>query len=137
MPKVYLYRSGFSLFPAYLSDNDLLMKYREGEVIEATVKKARNPKFHRKFFALVKVGFEAQTNFVAFEWWREYITMKAGHYESCKAPNGEWMYRAKSIRFDQMDDLEFEQLYRDVSQAIIRECKITEQQINDNIELFL
>lgn len=137
MPKVYLYRSGFAFFPAYSSDSDLLSKFREGEVIEVDVKKARNPMFHRKFFALVKVGFELQTNFKAFEWFREWIEMKAGYFESCQAPNGEWMYRAKSIAFDKIDDIEFEQIYKDVSAAIIRECHVTQSQLEENLNLFL
>lgn len=135
--KFYAYKSGFAFFPAYSSDADLMGKFREGEILEFEVKKARNPMFHRKFFALLKLGFEAQNSFTAPEWWREWITMKAGFFESCKAPNGETMYRAKSIRFDKMDDFEFSELYRAVSQQIIEICKITEKDIENNLKLFL
>ena len=136
MPKVYLYRSGFAFFPAYSSDSDLMSKFREGEVIEVDVKKARNYQQHKRFFALLNVGFAAQTSFDSFDWWREFITMKSGNFESCQSPNGEWMYRAKSIRFDKMDNIEFEKLYKDVSQTIIDVCHITEKQLNDNLNLF-
>ena len=135
--KLFIYKSGFALFPAYPSDSDLMAKMRDGEIWESEIKKARNPMFHRKFFALLKVGFEAQKAFTAFDWWREWVTMKAGFYDSCQAPNGEFMYRAKSIAFNSMDDFEFTELYKAVSQVIINECKINQEQIEENLNLFL
>lgn len=135
--KLYIYKSGFALFPAFTADMDLLGKMKEGEIWETDIKKARNPMFHRKFFALLKMGFENQNSFNAPEWWREWVTMKAGWFESCKAPNGETMYRAKSIAFDKMDDFEFSELYKAVSQVTIDVCKITEKQIEENLNLFL
>ena len=113
------------------------MKYKEGEIIEIDHKKARNHAFHRQFFALLKVGFELQTSFIAPEWWREWITIKAGYFESCQSPTGEWMIRAKSISFEKMDNLEFEKLYKDVSNAIIEVCHITAEQLEENWKLFL
>ena len=39
--------------------------------------------------------------------------------------------------YDKMDDFEFSELYKAVSQVIIEVCHITEKQIEDNIKLFL
>jgi hypothetical protein len=134
--KLYLYKSGFALFPAYPSDSDLMAVMVEGEVWSCEVKKSRNYKNHKRFFALLKLGFEAQNSFTAFDWFREFILIKSGNFESCQTPDG-FMYRAKSISFAAMDDLEFSDLFRDVQNAIIREHKITAEQINENLELFM
>jgi hypothetical protein len=134
--KLYLYKSGFALFPAYPSDSDLMAVMVEGEVWSCEVKKSRNYKNHKRFFALLKLGFEAQNSFTAFDWFREFILIKSGNFESCQTPDG-FMYRAKSISFAAMDDLEFSDLFRDVQNAIIREHKITAEQINENLEIFM
>jgi hypothetical protein len=135
--KLHVVRTDFALFPASESDAEKLKKIKSGEVLEVEIKKARNYQFHKKLFALLNLGFEAQNSFTAFDWWREYITMKAGFFESCKAPNGEFMYRAKSISFEKMDDFEFSELYKAVSQAIIEVCHITQKQLEDNLKLFV
>jgi hypothetical protein len=135
--KLLLYKSGFALFPAFSSDSDSMSKMKEGEVWECEVKKARNYENHKRFFALLKLGFESQTSFTAFDWWRMFIEMKAGFVESCQGPDGAWMFRPKSIAFDKMDEMEFRDLYRAVSQQIIEVCHITQKQIEDNLKLFL
>ena len=135
--KVYIYKSGFAFFPAYASDSDATAKIKEGEIWEVEFKKSRNSKNHKRFFALLKMGFEAQDSFNSPEWWREFIIRKAGYYDSVQDPDGVWMFKAKSIAFERMDELEFRELYKAVSQVIIDTCKITEKQIEDNLNLFL
>lgn len=134
--KAYLYRSGFAMFPAYPSDSELLMKYREGDIVEVEIKKARNPKNHRRFFALLKLGFENQEQFTSPGWFREYVLIKAGHFDYCKAPDGSTMVRAKSISFAGMDELEFQEMYRDVSQVICEMCRVTPKVLEENLNLF-
>lgn len=135
MAKVYLYRSGFAFFPAYASDTDIISQFAEGEVFSCEVKKARNYKNHKRFFALLKLGFENQEQFSSPEWWREYVLIKSGSYESCETPEG-YMYRAKSISFSRMDEIEFRELYRSVSQVIIDLCGIDENVLENNLKLF-
>jgi hypothetical protein len=136
MAKVYLYRSGFAFFPAYSSDTDILSQFKEGEIFSCEVKKARNPGNHRRFFALLNLGFEAQSNFTSLDWFREFILIKSGNFESCQTPDG-FMYRAKSISFAAMDEIAFRELYRTVSQTIIEYCKVTQKQLEDNLQLFV
>jgi hypothetical protein len=135
MARVYLYRSGFCFLPAYSSDTDILSQFREGEVIAVEVKKARNYNNHKRFFALLKLGFEAQNNFTSPDWFREFILIKSGNFESCQTPDG-FMYRAKSISFANMDEVEFRELYRTVSQTIIDYCKVSQKDIENNLNLF-
>lgn len=93
----------------------------------------RNGKFHRKFFALLQVGFETwdpkrtrksykgmavEKNFEQF---REDITILAGFYEQTFNLKGEMRLRAKSISFANMQDDEFETLYQSVVTVLLRE----------------
>lgn len=93
----------------------------------------RNGKFHRKFFALMKVGFDAwepkrkhksykgkpiEKNFDQF---REDMTILAGFYEQTFNFKGEMKLRAKSISFANMQDDEFEELYQSVVTVLLRE----------------
>jgi hypothetical protein len=93
----------------------------------------RNGKFHRKFMALLNVGFEMwepkrkrksykgmaiEKNFDQF---REDITILAGFYEQTFNIKGEMRLRAKSISFAAMEDDEFETLYQAVVTVLLRE----------------
>lgn len=135
MPKAYLYRSGFAFFPASNSDTEIMYQFAEGEIFSCEVRKTRNYGNHRRFFALLKLAFENQDMFDNMGWFREWILIKSGNFESCKTPEG-FIYRAKSISFSSLDEIEFRELYRSVSQTIIDTCKITEKQIEDHLNLF-
>ncbi len=91
----------------------------------------RNGKFHRKFFALMNVGFEMwepkrkrksykgmpiEKNFDQF---REDITILAGFYEQTFNLKGEMKLRAKSISFANMEEDEFSILYESVLTVIL------------------
>jgi hypothetical protein len=104
-----------------------------GEVIEIEMTFPRNPKFHRKFFALLNVGFDAwqpnrkrksykgkamQKNFEQF---REDVTILAGWYEQTFNIRGEMVLRAKSVSFTKMDDAEFEKLYSAIIDVLLRD----------------
>ncbi|MEI8609968.1 DUF1367 family protein [Enterovibrio sp. Hal110] len=49
---------GGALVPLTEADKALLDKKRIGTVLEAHFKVTRNPKFHRKYFALLNLGFD-------------------------------------------------------------------------------
>lgn len=104
-----------------------------GEMAQADMKFPRNPKFHRKFFALLQVGFDAwepsrkrksykgrpvEKNFEQF---REDVTILSGHYVQTFDLKGHMVLRAKSISFANMDDAEFEQVYSAVADVLLRD----------------
>ena len=113
---------GNRYIPAYPSDHEKSQKLKNGEEYEFTVKQPRNPQFHRKFFAMLKACFDTQEDFNDMEEMRAYLTMKAGFYKRVATPQGE-MILPKSISFAKMDDLEFEELYSKVLDAIIKFLK--------------
>lgn len=93
----------------------------------------RNGKFHRKFFAMLDVGFDAwnpprkrrtykkREITKNREQFREEIIILAGFYEQTFNLKGEMRLRARSISFAKMEQPEFEQLYSAVVDVLLRE----------------
>lgn len=94
----------------------------------------RNGKFHRKMFALLRVGFDAwepdrkrfsyngkaiEKNFDRF---REQVLIMSGHYDQVFSLHGDKMELvAKSINYASMDDTEFEAVYSTVIDVLLSE----------------
>lgn len=109
-----------------------LIKLSPGELAQVEITIPRNPKFHRKFFALLNLGFDAwepPCNMFYdellvtknFEQFREDITIAAGYYEVTHDLHGNLKLRAKSISFSNMDDTEFEKVYSAVADVLLRD----------------
>lgn len=131
MADIHLTRTPSGLVPSDQMAADWLARVPMGKPVNATVKLPRNGKFHRKFFSMLNVAYsnhdwpDMQSQFgpvkTSFDMFREYVTVKAGHYEADLTPQGEIRARAKSINFAQMDEEEFGRLYSDVLDVILAE----------------
>lgn len=153
------------LIPATPETSELLQsKIKLGAVLVADFKQVRNPAFHRRFFALLNLGFEyweptggaissnerklvtgyakylasfggsetalldaaeqyleqvgsrRVTNGISlcksFDAYRAWVTIESGHYDAIQLPDGTLRKHPRSIAFANMDDIEFQQLYR-------------------------
>ncbi|MGO0305058.1 DUF1367 family protein [Endozoicomonas acroporae] len=113
------------LVPVSDDDQMFIRQLKTGQVIRAEFRKTRNPHFHRKFFALLKLGFDhfepqpcqmegtdqwftPEKNFDEFRRW---VTVKAGFYDVIGYPDGGVRVRARSLKFASMSQEAFEQLY--------------------------
>ena len=108
-----------------------LVNAQPGELIDVAMAFPRNPQFHRKFFALLNLGFEAwepgakfrayKGEVIAkdFDQFREDVTILAGHYQQIFNLDGGMTLRAKSISFANMDDAEFEKVYSSVVDVML------------------
>jgi hypothetical protein len=130
--KIALVKTDFGLIPAYNSDSEIIKKFAKGEIIECSVKKARNIKFHRKAFALFNLVFENQERFENLDHLRKYITIKAGFYDEIETGKG-LMILPKSIKFEKMDNITFEDFYNKCLGVIEREFLIDSDVINENL----
>lgn len=110
-----------ALAPADPQAADYIAKLKLGSSVSAAVKKPRNPAFHRKYFALLNLAFDAwepgiqehrgmkvQKNFDRF---RKDVAIMAGFYDVVANIKGDVRAEAKSINFGSMDDAEFADLY--------------------------
>lgn len=101
---------------------------KPGHAVKATIVRPRNVRFHRKFFALLNLGFEywepeqkewrgiqAEKSFEVF---REQVTILAGHREVTYNLDGSVKVKAKSISFANMDETAFQRVYKSVFSVI-------------------
>ena len=106
-------------------------KQWHGVTVIAKVSLPRNPRFNRKFFAMLHTAFDnhewptIETQHgpaqCTFEQFRSYVTIKAGFFEMGATPQGSPRAEAKSIKFARMDEAEFEQVYSAVLNVILAE----------------
>lgn len=115
----------------YDDDYDVKKRLKLNEVYRVDIVKARNIDFHRKYFALINIGWEylneEQTKFFKYdrEGFRKCVQIAAGYYNlTYSIKRKEWVEESMSISFEKMDDLEFHDLYnkvRDVIFSLIEE----------------
>jgi len=124
------------LQPLYPHDYDEKRKLKLGQDYEVEVKNPRNIGFHRKFFALINLGFENTKLNMPFETYRKYLTMKAGFFETYQTPKGTF-YDAKSLSFGSMPQDQFEDVYSRIMDLIIEDIGCTSQEIEAQLIGFM
>lgn len=129
MTELSLLKTPGGYVPATDQDVGICLKHKSGDVIRADFKKMRNPAFHRKFFALLNIGFDAwdpgdisnqygpaEKNFDQF---REDVTILAGYYKQLVRLDGSIRIEAESISFGSMEQQDFEKLYSAVINVLL------------------
>ena len=108
------------LVPLYSSDLDEKRKLKIGETYQVEVKRPRNYQFHKKFFALLNIGWENTDVEMPFDTYRRWVTMRAGFYKVYHTPKGE-LYEPESIAFSNMDEDTFSEVYERVLSIILKD----------------
>lgn len=113
---------GGTLVPDDDSTAEYLQKIKNGAVLGGEFAQPRNYEFHKRYFALLNLGFEAwepierEHNGLPvvknFERFRKDVAIASGFYELTVNLKGETRAEAKSISFARMDDIEFNDLYQ-------------------------
>lgn len=112
-----------------------LRRVKVGRLVRVEAKEVRNPMFHRKFMALLRVGFDAFEPAVKehrgfpvqkeFEQFRSDVIVAAGYYIVTTTLGGHIRVRAKSIRFGRMKQETFEKLYSAVADVLLQKVLVT------------
>lgn len=109
-----------------VADNDeaveWLQKVKNGDVVSAEVVRPRNYLFHKRYFALLNLGFDAWEPSLPdhnglpavknFERFRKDVAIASGFYELTVNIRGEARAEAKSISFASMSEDDFNKLYQ-------------------------
>lgn len=128
--EMYLVKHGKAFFPADQDSEEESKKIKQGETVKAKVTRPRNLKHHRRLFAALNLAFEAfepVTEFKgrpvqkSFERFRKDVIILAGHYDIVANVKSEVRYEAKSISFGNMSQDDFDRLYNDVVNVLLRE----------------
>ncbi len=121
--------------PAYDSDKEVFNKMPFNEPFEIEYTKRRNIKFHRKFFALIKLAYENQSDYRLMEDLRRDLLITSGHYEEVvNRITGEVYKIAKSISFSNIGEIEFNEIYNDVKETICKWLSIDNEELENEIE---
>jgi hypothetical protein len=125
--------NGF-LKPAYNSDFEAFAKMPVNETFEIEYTKRRNSKFHRKYFALLKLAFENQSDYRTIEEMRHDLTIVCGYYnEHVNKITGEIVKKANSISFANCDEIQFNEIYNSTKNVIIKWLGVTSEDIEEEI----
>jgi hypothetical protein len=132
--KLHVIKTQTGLKPAYDSDYEIYSKIPLNEVFEIEYRKPRNYNFHKKYFALMKLAFENQTDYRNLNDLRRDISIVAGYYdEVVNKVTGEVYKMPKSISFAQMDEIEFSELYERTKDVICKWLGVTDESIEQEI----
>ena len=122
--------------PMYNSDREVADKIRAGEELKCKLVRPRNVGFHKKFMALVNLGYENQDRYDNFDDFREVMTMKAGFYRRIITDKGE-LFKAKSISFTKMEEPEFEDLFSKMLDVMAKELDLTNEEVMQELVNFM
>lgn len=120
---------GGALAPADEEARALVEKLKAGQGVRATIKRARNVRFHRKAFALFKLAFDVWEPVTPLEYqglpvakdfdrFRKDMTILAGFYKAVYNARGEVRLEAESLSFASMDEERFEAVFKAVLAVI-------------------
>lgn len=118
-----------ALAPADEAARELVGKLKTGQWVRATVRRARNVRFHRKAFALFKLAFDAWEPVTPLEYkgmpvakdfdrFRKDMTILAGFYKPVFNAHGEIRLEPESLSFSAMDENRFETVFKAVLNAV-------------------
>ena len=128
--KILLQRVPSGFVPADDDAEEKCKRFKIGSLVNLDVHEVRNYNFHKKFFALLKVGFDhweppvgehhgmpVQKNFERF---RKDVVIAAGFYDLVSNIRGDVRAEAKSIAFGSMSEDEFGKLYNAVVDVLLQ-----------------
>lgn len=127
MKGIYLTRTvNITLVPAFPSDYEIVKSIPPGELIIAELKLDRNPKFHRKFFALLKflqehLPEEITNKYNTPDEFRMFVQYHCGITEEFQDEQGVIHILPKSLAFGALDEIEFGTIYRDIKMKMIND----------------
>jgi len=138
MSKIYLKRVGFHLLPTDQESLIALKKLPLDKPLSCEVKQTRNYQFHKKFFALLDIGYDNTQKFgnCSKKTYRAFITVLAGYGKLVKSEYG-MTPEPESISFANMTQDDFEELYKDALSTICIDIGSTSDEIEQNLINFM
>jgi len=109
--EVLLVREGNRLAAADPISAEAISALKHKETFTASIRRQRNPKHHRKWWALLSIIFPHQNAFATVQDLNNAIKIGVGLFESGKTVDGLPWVSPKSISYAAMDQNAFEQFY--------------------------
>lgn len=132
MTTIFLQRVGNALLPYDERAVAFIAKIPMANFVQIDAKKVRSPQFHKRAFALMHQMFDMQDEFIAFEPFRYWLTIKAGYIDfQIVRPDGTTVVKPQSLAYASMPEYRFERWWNDVVQVFIDEfgLDITQEEL--------
>lgn len=118
-----------ALAPVDSDARELIERLKAGQGVRATIRRARNVRFHRKAMALFRLAFDVWEPMTPleykglpvakdFERFRKDMVILAGFYKPVYNARGELRLEAESLSFSSMGADRFEQVFRAVLNVV-------------------
>lgn len=142
---IYCRVTPYGLVPLHDSDHDLRQRLRVGSTVRCRVTLPRNYRFHKKFFALVRLTFDNLPLPLVERWgvhseadMLRRFKRDLGYFSSTVNENGEREIQYRSISFAAMDEHEFERFYDDCLNLVLHRYipGIGRSELEEEIERF-
>jgi len=134
--KIWCRNTLSGLIPLYPFDQDEKKKLKIGQNYECDIKNPRNYEFHKKFFALIRLGYSNTQMELPENVYRKIITMRAGYFDAYNTDKG-IHYEAQSISFGNKTEDEFQEIYSRVLDEIIKDIGTTSEEIERELINFM
>lgn len=94
---------------------------------DVKITRIRSPRRHRRFMAMVRDALKRTGDKRNFRDFRKAVTFDAGFYELMVSLKGEPFAEAKSLAYDEMDDLEFHEVHSKVLDVLIQHPDLSDE----------
>lgn len=118
MSDYYFIRTLGGLAPVDDASREAIGTYGAGEVVRVTLRKERNPRHHRLFFALLGLVYANQDKYLSIEALRFAVTIQAGYVDEIRLVGDTTILKPKSLSFGSMDQGEFKLFFDAALKAI-------------------
>lgn len=109
------------LVPSDDKAREVFKKIAQGVECWADIRKARNPKHHRLFFALLHLVYDNQDRYLKFEHFRAMVQIAAGHCEWIPGLDGVAVPIPKSVDYSSLDEIEFSKVFNEAMTVCVDE----------------
>jgi len=122
------------------SDNETferMQKIKIGDTVFVEYKPRRNYQFHKKLFSLLNFVYANQDHYKSVNNILEAVKFRAGYFEAILFHTGEPHYKATSIAFHAMDDIEFEEFYSKAIDVCLELIPMGKQELENAVLTYL
>lgn len=118
MKKLFFFKGSHEIIPADDESIEVLKKFNVGSVFKAEYWKDREYWRHKRIFKLAKLITDNSERFTSPYQLIKAVQLDIGSVDMVKNIRGEVIQYPKSLKFNKMDDVEFDQLYKDFRYVI-------------------
>ncbi len=126
------------LEPSLEEDWDEVNRLGRGEILVMKYTQVRDPLNHRRYFAMHKIAYDnrpASDLTQDRRGFRKMIEMTAGYRTAVQTFKGEIIYIPKSIKYEQLEEPEFQEIKKACGDVIVQRMGLTDEDLQDQILL--